>query len=86
MMYAVGILAFKSVKGLAPSYLSGRFGAQSSVHDRNIRNTNSLINDMYQLIGQRTFLYRAISAWNSLPHALTDSSCLRTFKKDLKIF
>ena len=44
MMYAVGILAFKSVKGLAPSYLSGRLGAQSFVHDRNIRNTNSLIN------------------------------------------
>ena len=60
-MYTVGIVAFKCVKGLAPSYLSDRFVTRSIFHDRNTRNKDYLKIPAYQSpAGQRTFLYRAI--------------------------
>ena len=34
-MYALGVLAFKCMKGLVPSYLSDRVVTISTVHDRN---------------------------------------------------
>ena len=42
LTYTVGVLAFKCVKGLAPSYLSDRFVTRSTVHDRNTRNKDYL--------------------------------------------
>jgi len=42
LMYAVGNLSFKCVEGLAPSYLSDRLAERYFVHDRNVRNKNSL--------------------------------------------
>ena len=39
LMYTVGVLTFKCVKGIAPSYLTDRFVTRSTVHDRNTRNT-----------------------------------------------
>ena len=60
-MYTVGIVTFKCVKGLAPSYLSDCFVTGSIVHDRNTRDKDYLNIPVYQLpAGQRTFLYRAI--------------------------
>ena len=35
-------------------------------------------------VGQRTFLYRAIKLWNSLPRAITAADSLRSFKKKLR--
>ena len=61
-MFPVGVLAFKCMKGLAPSYLSDRFVPRSTVHDRNMRNKNCLNIPPYQsAAGQRTFLQRAIT-------------------------
>ena len=34
--------------------------------------------------GQRTFNYRAVSLWNSLPETLTELTNLASFKKELK--
>ena len=42
LMYTVGVLAFKCVKGLAPSYLSDRLVTRSTVHGRNTRNKDYL--------------------------------------------
>ena len=60
-MYTVGIVTFKCVKGLVPSYLSDCFVTGSIVYDRNTRDKDYLNIPAYQLpAGQRTFLYRAI--------------------------
>ena len=86
-MYTVCVLAFKCVKGLALSYLSDRLVTRSTVHDRNTRNKDYLNIPSYQSVaGQRTFLYRAIKLWNSLPRAITSADNLRTFKKKLREF
>ena len=83
LMYTVGVLAFKCVKRLAPSYLSDRFVTRSTVHDRNTRNKDYLNIPAYQLAaGQRTLLYGAIKLWNSLPRAIIAADGLRTFKKE----
>ena len=68
LKYTLRVLAFKCVKGLAPSYLCRRFKTRASVHNRNTRYKNSLNIPAYKSAsGQRTFLYRATSFWNSLP-------------------
>ena len=70
-MSVLVVVCFKtfesSKKRLSPSYLSDRFVTRSTVYDRNTRNKESAN-------GQRTFLYRAIKLWNSLPRA-TDHCC-----------
>ena len=79
------MLAFKCVKGLAPSYLSDRLVTRSTVHDRNTRNKDYLNIPSHQLAaGQRTFLYREILLWNSLLCAITAADSLHTFKKKLR--
>ena len=83
LAYKVGVLTFKCVKGLAPSYLSDCFVTRSTVPDRNTRNKDYLNIPADQwAAGQRTFLYRAIKLWNSLPRAVTTADSLRTFKKN----
>ena len=79
------ILAFKCVKGLAPSYLADKFATRSSVHSVNTRNKHKLSIPRYKsAAGQRTFFYRAVTLWNSLPYSVTDNITLTGFKRDLK--
>jgi len=81
LKYMIVVLAFKCVKGLAPSYLCNRFKTRACVHDRNTRYNNNLNIPAYKSAsGQRTFLYRATSFWNSLPREITESDSLPTFK------
>ena len=80
-MFPVGVLAFKCMKGLAPSHLSDRFVPRSTVHDRNTRNKDCLDIPPYQsAAGQRTFLYRAIKQLNSGTHchvrSLLQTACV----------
>ena len=78
---------FSCVNVLAPSYLSDRLVTRSTVHDLNTRNKNYLNIASYQSAsGLRTFLYRAIKLWTSLPRATTAADSLRTFKKKLRKF
>lgn len=80
-----GVLAFKCVKGLAPGYLADRFTTRSTVHTINTRNKHKLTIPGYKsAAGQRTFLYRAVTLWNSLPSSITDNTNLACFKRDLK--
>ena len=79
------ILAFKCVKGLAPSYLADKFATRSSVHSVNTRNKHKLSIPRYKsAAGQRSFFYRAVTLWNSLPCSVTDNITLTGFKIDLK--
>ena len=85
LKYTLGVLAFKCVKGLDPSYLCHRFKTSDCVHDRNTRYKNNLNIPAYKSAsGQRTFLYRATSLWNSLPCGIRDN--LPIFKRHLKEF
>ena len=85
LKYTVGILTFKCVNGLAPRYLCSRFVTRATVHDRNTRNKNKLdIPEYKSAAGQRSFLYRSVTMWNSLPTAITDFNNLAMFKRKLK--
>ena len=87
LKYTLGVLTFKRVKGLAPSYLCHRFKTRACVHDRNARYKNNLNIPAYKSAsGQRTFLYRAVSFWNSLPHEIRECDNLPIFKRHLKEF
>ena len=87
LKYTLGVLAFKCVKGLAPSYLCRRFKTRAFVHNRNTRYKNALNIPAYKSAsGQRTFLYRATSFWNSLPCEIRECNNLPIFKRLLKEF
>ena len=81
------ILTFKCLKGLAPKYLSSRFNTRASVHGRNTRNRNKLdIPAFNTAAGQRSFIYRAVKCWNSLPEEITKCEDLRSFKSKAKSY
>ena len=85
LKYTVGILTFKCVNGLAPRYLCSRFFTRATVHDRNTRNKNKLdILGYKSAAGQRSFLYRSVTMWNSLSTDITDCNNLAMFKRKLK--
>ena len=87
LKYTLGVLAFKCVKGLAPSYLCHRFKTRDCVHDRNTRYKNNLNIPAYKSAsGQCPFLYRATSFWNSLPCEIRGCDNLPIFKRHLKEF
>ena len=90
LKYTLGVLAFKCVKGLAPtcSYLWHRFKTRACVYDCNTyRYKNNLNISAYKSAsGQRTFLYRTMSFWNSLPREIRECDSLPIFKRHLKEF
>ena len=78
--YKDGVLAFKC-------YLSDRFITRSEVQSRNSRYKDMLnIPAFKSAAGQRTFLYRTVSLWNSLPSNLKDSISIDHFKRDYKMY
>ena len=79
------ILIFKCLRGLAPKYLSSRFNTRASVHGRNTRNKNKLdIPAFNTAAGQRTFIYRAVKCWNTLPEEIIKCESLHSFKSKAK--
>ena len=85
--YTLGVLAFKCVKGLTPSYLCHRFKTRACVNDCNTTYKNNLNISAYKSAsGQRTFLYRALNFWNSLPRDIRECDNLPIFKRHLKEF
>ena len=87
ILFKEGVLAFKCVKGLAPSYLTARFNKRSTVHDKDTRNKDSLVIPHYKSTsGQRTFSCRGIRLWNSFPIELRELNEIGRFKRELKEF
>ena len=75
------ILTFKCLRGLAPKYPSSPFLTCASVHGRNIRAKNKLdIPAFNTTAGQRSFIYRAMKCWNTLPEEITKCESLHNFK------
>ena len=83
LKYFVGVLTFKCLNGQAPDYLNSYFHERSSLHDRNTRNKQKLNIPAYRsAAGQRTFEYRAVSLWNSLPSNITEHDNCKDFKRN----
>ena len=82
------ILTFKCLRGpLAPKYLSSRFNTRASVHGGNTRNKNKLdIPAFNTAAGQRSFIYRAVKCWNTLPEEIIKCESLHSFKSKAESF
>jgi hypothetical protein len=73
------------MKELAPLYLCEKFHVRSDVHGVNTRQKDIFDIPMYRsAAGQRTFHYRAVSFWNSLPQSLKNIDNLTHFKVEYK--
>ena len=80
------VMAFKCIRGMAPPYLCRMFETRSQIHNLNTRTNGKLDVPLYRtMTGQRSFSYRAVSIWNSLPELLKDDNLsLQQFKSELK--
>ena len=86
LIYRDCILVFKCLRGLAPDYLAKKFKNRSNIHNKNTSNKNKMEIPGYRTAaGQRTFNYRAVSLWNSLPEMLAELTNLASFKKELRL-
>lgn len=85
MYYRDSIMAFKCMNGLAPGYLSDQFVKRSSISTRKTRNSQLLNIPLFKTAtGQRTFYYRMVSLWNTLPQNIKLSQSLAHFKTLMK--
>ena len=81
-----GSMVYRSLNCLAPQYLSDLFVRLSEVHPRELR--NSKINLAIPMLrtgnGQKSFVYRGASLWNSLDFDTKMASSINAFKSKLK--
>ena len=75
-------IVFKSINGLAPTYLSTLFIRNSTGETVNLRNseTDLLAPRMKTTNGQKAFSFRGSKVWNELEHEVKLASSLSTFK------
>ena len=73
---------FKCMNGYAPEYLCDQFILRSKIHSRNTRNKDKLVIPLCKTAaGQKSFVYRATSIWNSLSQDLINLNNLNSFKR-----
>ena len=85
LRYRDGVMTFKCLNGLAPSYLSNKFNTRSEIHDCNTRNRDMLDVPLCRTaVGQRSFLFRAVSLWNDLPNSIKNITDINIFKASFK--
>ena len=77
-------MVYKSINGLAPQYLHNLFIRDSSCNSYILRNTTDLkIPKETATNGQKSFSYRGVKLWNSLPNETKQSSFICAFKNNL---
>lgn len=75
-------LGLNFVNGSVPSYLCNFVKRLSDVHGRSTRYRSNLdIPKCKTSSAQRSFRYRAIELWNSIPNDVRESSTLNSFKQ-----
>ena len=81
-----GSMVYRSLNSLAPQYLSDLFVRLSQVHPRELRNSKaSLAIPMLRTgNGQKSFVYRGASLWNSLYLDTKMAPSINAFKSKLK--
>ena len=76
---------YKIVNSLILLYLSSKLSTRSDVHNYNTRKRDNLNLPLCRTAtAQRSFYYRALSAWNSLTADTRNSLSLCTFKRSVK--
>ena len=71
---------YKIVNGLAPLYLSSKLSKRSDTHHYNTRKRDNLNLPLCRTVtAQRSFYYRAVSAWKSLTADTKNSPSLCTY-------
>ena len=74
----------KIVNSPAPLYLSSKLSRRSDVHHYNLRKRDNLNLPLCRTVtAQRSFYYRAVSAWHSLTADTRNSLSLCTFKRSV---
>lgn len=85
LLYRDALMTYKSVYGLAPTYLCTKLSKRMETHDRFTRNRDSLNIPLYRSAsGQRSFKYRAAKLWNDMDQLLKEIPNYFTFKRMLK--
>ena len=80
-------MPYKIVNGLAPLYLECNFNKRSAIHSYNTRSRKNLVAPFCRTATahERSFSYRAITAWSSLISEETkNSATLSVFKRAVK--
>ena len=76
---------YKFFNSLALLHLSSKLSKQSDAHPYNTRKRDNLnLPPCRTVTAQRSFYYRAVSAWNSLTADTRNSPSLCTFKRSVK--
>ena len=81
------ILAFKSMTGQVPNYLSSNFISRGNITGRMTRSSSQLNIPLFKTkSGQRSYYYRTVTLWNALkPHFKLSESPIN-FKRKMKAF
>ena len=81
------ILAFKSMTGQVPNYLSSNFISRGNISGRTTRSSSQLNIPLFKTkSGQRSFYYRTVTLWNALKPHFKLSESLIIFKRKMKAF
>ena len=81
------ILAFKSMTGQVPNYLSSNFMSRGNISGRTTRSSSQLNIPLFKTkSGQRSFYYRTVTLWNALKPHFKLSESLIIFKRKMKAF
>ena len=84
--YRDGLMAFKCMNGYAAEYLCDQFILGSKIHSRNTRNKDELVIPLCKTAaGQKSFVYRPTSIWNSLSQDLINLNNRNSFKRLYKL-
>jgi len=89
--FKLAVLAFRCLRGLAPTYLSDSLRQVANLPGRQrLRYASSadlvVPQTRLQTVGDRAFCVAAAKTWNSLPSEVTSSVTLSTFKQKLKTY
>ena len=89
--FKLAVLAFRCLRGLAPTYLSDSLRHVADLPGRQrLRSASSahlaVPQTRLQTVGDRAFCVAAAKTWNSLPSEVTLLVTLSTFKQKLKIY
>ena len=89
--FKLAVLAFRCLRGLAPTYLSDSLCHVADLPGRQrLRSASSadlaVPQTRLQTVGDRAFCVAAAKTWNSLPSEVTSSVTLSTFKQKLKTY
>ena len=84
IQYNKGILMYKILNGLSPTYLHHLFSPQSSstYHSRSVSNRNLCIPRHSTESFKRTLQYSGAKLWNSLPLNVRTSKSIISFKSN----